>query len=51
MALNGSLIRHSREAVEAWLAERFPDDSKNAKRRDDARLERVIRRGRPRARA
>lgn len=50
MALNGSLIRHSREAVEAWLRERFPDDSKNAKRRDDARLERVIRRGRPRAR-
>jgi hypothetical protein len=50
LAVNGSLIRHSREAVEAWLRERFPDDSKREPRNPDARLERVIRRGRPRAR-
>ncbi len=49
--LNPGLMRHDREAVEAWLRERFPDDSKYAKRRDDVRLERVIHRGRPRARA
>jgi hypothetical protein len=49
--LNGALIRHDREAVEKWLAERFPDDTKRKPRDSDTRLKRVIRRGRPRARS
>ncbi len=48
--LNPGLMRHDREAVEAWLAERFPNDKKREPRNPDARLDRVIHRGRPRAR-
>jgi hypothetical protein len=44
--VNGALIRHDREAVEAWLAERFPNDKKDKPRDSDTRLKRVIRRGR-----
>jgi hypothetical protein len=49
--LNGALIRHSREKIENWLNERFPHNPKDKPRDSDARLKRVIRRGRPRSRS